>query len=485
MTGALVTSDETSFDVLIIGAGISGINAAYRLQQSFPQYRYAILEARDRIGGTWDLFRYPGIRSDSDLYTFGFSWYPWNRSNPIGEGKDILAYLQDAITTHNISPHVLFQHRVLAVEWDQRSWTVNTQHDGSQVQYTAKFLIFGTGYYDYNEPLATEIPGIEDFKGTVIHPQFWPEDFDYTNKNIIIIGSGATAVTLVPQLAQKADSVTMLQRSPSYLAAVTNRYTGGWLSPILPTTINYYINRLKNLVITRLLFGFCKAYPNAARNMFEKGVLKHLPPGYPLSPNFKPRYNPWEQRLCACPNGDFFAALRSGKAHVETGYIETVDSDGIQLKSGKKLSADTIVTATGLKVQFMGGIPIIVNGEKIDLSEKHMWNGFMLQDMPNAALLLGYTNASWTLGADASMSSICRLLKLMERKGYTVACPTLKDSSNLEPRPLLDLTSNYIKRAQGVPRAASMRPWNGRTDYFSDLWFAAFGNITNGLTLIA
>lgn len=483
MSGTLIPNEQTSFDVLIIGAGISGINAAYRLQQAFPQYRYAIMEARDRIGGTWDLFRYPGIRSDSDLYTFGFSWYPWNRSNPIGEGKDILAYLEDAMTTHNISSHVRFQHRVLSAKWDQRSWTVTVQHDGSQFQYTAKFLIFGTGYYDYHEPLATAIPGIETFKGDVIHPQFWPENFDYANKNIVIIGSGATAVTLVPKLAEKADRVTMLQRSPTYLASVTNLYSGGWLSRILPNTLNYYINRVYALVFDRLFYSFCRTYPNAARAMLEKDMGKQLPPGTPLNPHFKPRYNPWEQRLCACPNGDFFAALRSGKAHVETGFIEKVSSDGIQLTSGKRLSADTIVTATGLKLQFMGGIPIIVNGEKIDVSEKQMWNGFMLQDLPNAALMLGYTNASWTLGADASMSSIIRLLKLMDRKGYSVACPSLKDSSKLEPRPLLDLASNYIKRAQGVPKASSLRPWIGRTDYFSDMWFATLGNITDGLKL--
>lgn len=483
MTGALASNEQTSFDVVIIGAGISGINAAYRLQEAFPQQSYAILEARDRIGGTWDLFRYPGIRSDSDLYTFGFSWYPWNRSNPIGEGSDILAYLEDAMITHNISPHVRFQHRVLSVEWDQRSWAVNVQHDGTSSQYTAKFLIFGTGYYDYHEPLATSIPGIENFKGNVIHPQFWPEDFDYANKDIVIIGSGATAVTLVPKLAEKAERVTMLQRSPTYLASITNRYSGGWLSRILPSAINYYFNRMRRLVFGRLLYAFCRSYPNAARAMLEKGIVKELPPGFPLNPHFKPRYNPWEQRLCACPNGDFFAALRSGRAHVETGFIEKVDSDGIQLTSGKRLSADTIVTATGLKLQFMGGIPIIVNGERINISEKQMWNGFMLQDLPNAALMLGYTNASWTLGADASMTSICRLLKLMNRKGYSVACPSLKDSSKLEPRPLLDLASNYIKRAQDVPRASSLRPWIGRTDYFSDLWFATFGNITDGLKL--
>jgi cation diffusion facilitator CzcD-associated flavoprotein CzcO len=485
MTGAPITNEQTSFDVLIIGAGISGINAAYRLQEAFPNYRYAILEARDRIGGTWDLFRYPGIRSDSDLYTFGFSWYPWNRSNPIGEGQDILTYLQDAMTTHNISPHVQFHHRVLSVEWDQQTWTVNIQHDGSQFQYTAKFLIFGTGYYDHSEPLATTIPGIENFKGDVIHPQFWPEDFDYTNKNIVIIGSGATAVTLAPKLSEKADRVTMLQRSPTYLASLPNRHSGSWLSRILPTTINYYINRMKRLIIGHLMYAFCRAYPNAARGILEKGMSKQLPPGFPLNPHFKPRYNPWEQRLCVCPNGDFFAAIRSGKTHVVTDYIETVDSDGIQLKSGQRLTADTIVTATGLKWRFMGGIPITVNGEKIDISEKYMWNGFMMQDLPNAAALVGYASLSWTLGADASMSSICRLIKLMNSKGYSVARPSLKDSSKLEPRPLLDLSSNYIKRAEGMPRAASLRPWIGRTGYFSDMWFAIFGNITKGLELSA
>ncbi|KAJ5166373.1 uncharacterized protein N7482_005154 [Penicillium canariense] len=484
MSTASATSEPTAFDVLIIGAGISGINTAYRLQKAFPQYQYAILEARDSIGGTWDLFRYPGIRSDSDLYTFGFSWYPWNRSNPIGEGKDIRAYLQDAMTAHNIAPHVLLKHRVLSVEWDQQRWTANVQNEDFQYQFSSKFIIFGTGYYDYDKPLATTIPGIQNFKGDVIHPQFWPETFDYADKNIVVIGSGATAVTLVPKLAEKADRVTMLQRSPTYLASVTNLSSGGWLSRILPSSVNYYVNRFKRLVLGRLMFLFCRTYPNAARAFLEKRIVPQLPPGVPLSPHFKPRYKPWEQRLCACPNGDFFAALRSGKAQIETDYIETVESDGILLKSGKRLSADTIVTATGLKLQFAGGIPIIVNGEKLDISEKHIWNGIMLQDVPNAALLLGYTNAAWTLGADASMSSICRLLSLMETKGYSVACPSLRDPSKLELRPLLDLASNYITRAQGAaPKAASLRPWTGRTNYFSDLYFATFGNITEGLEL--
>ncbi|KAJ5376181.1 hypothetical protein N7509_013067 [Penicillium cosmopolitanum] len=484
MGEATPASATPSFDGIIIGAGISGINAAYRLASDFPDYRYAILEARDSIGGTWDLFRYPGIRSDSDLYTFGFPWYPWNQPNPIAEGKNIVAYLKDAATAHNITPHILFQHSVQSAEWDQQMWTIDVDHDGTEARFSAKFLIFGTGYYDYHKALQTMIPGIQDFQGNVIHPQFWPEDFDYTDKSIIVIGSGATAVTLVPNLAKKASRVTMLQRSPSYIFSLPNSMKRGWLSRILPTKIAYYFNRMWYLGSAQFMFRFSRWYPAAVRAAIEKKTSAQLPLGIPLNPHFNPRYNPWEQRLCLCPDGDFFKALCSGKAQVETGIIETIDSDGIQLTSGQRLSADTIITATGLKLQLAGGIRIIVNGEKFDMSKKYMWNGLMLQDLPNAAILLGYTNASWTLGADASMLSICRLLKLMESKGYSVACPDLSDSTQLEPGPILNLNSTYITRAnEQLPKGASQRPWIGRANYFSDLYFAKFGDLSQGLKL--
>ena len=476
---------ETPFDVLVIGSGISGINAAYHLQNELPQCRFAVLEARDSIGGTWDLFRYPGIRSDSDLYTFGFTWHKWNRSNPIAEGGDILEYLDDAITSHRLKDRILFNHRVLSVEWHQDSWTVNVQTKERDFHYRTRFLIFGTGYYDYQQPLTTEIPGLENFQGQIIHPQFWPEDLDYTNKKITVIGSGATAITLVPKLAELAERVTMLQRSPTYIAAVPNPVQGKWWTRLLPQSWVYYLRRTWRIIFSQALLKFCRTFPGAARSLFERGTLKQLPLGIPLDPHFKPRYNPWEQRLCASPDGDFFKALGSRKAAVETGTIETVDERGIQLTSGRRLDADLIVTATGLRLQMCGGIPIYVDGKRIDLSRKHVWNGLMLQDLPNAALLLGYVNASWTLGADAGMHLTCRVLKYLERNGHKAAVPDFAESGKVNRVPLLDLNSTYLTRAQeSLPKATQHRPWVSRTNYVSDMYYARFGDLSAGLRFV-
>lgn len=473
----------SSFDFLIIGAGISGINAGYHLQTEFPDCSFAILEARNNIGGTWDLFRYPGIRSDSDLYTFGFKWFPWNQSNPIAEGGDILKYLEDAATTHNIRQHIRLNHRVSSAGWDGRGWTLEVENQNGNQELRSRFIIFATGYYDYHNPLDAAIPGLEDFQGNVIHPQFWPESFDAVGKKIVVIGSGATAVTLIPSLAEDAQSVTMLQRSPSYLASVPNgsRLNPGWAS-LLPKSAMFRFRRLWFLVIPQLFYAFCQKLPNAASALLEARVKAQLPPNISVDPHFKPRYNPWEQRLCACPDGDFFRALSSTKAKVETGVIDHVDEHGVQLASGKRLDADTIITATGLRMQFFGGIPITINGQKLNSAAKYTWNGLMLQDLPNAMLILGFPNASWTLGADIAMHLTCRVLKHMQCNGYESAVPILEDRSNLDDRAVMDLTSTYIKRAAGeLPRASTQRPWVSRTGYFSDLYFSRFGNIKKGL----
>ncbi|OGM48748.1 putative flavin-binding monooxygenase [Aspergillus bombycis] len=473
---------STSFDVLIVGAGISGINAAYRLQTDFPNYRFAILEARNNIGGTWDLVRYPGIRSDSDLYTFGFKWFPWNQSNPIAEGADILRYLEDAAIAYGIKQHIRLNHRVHAARWDGHEWNLDVESGGTSETLSARFIIIATGYYDYHNPLEATIPGLQNFQGEVIHPQFWPDKFDALGKRIIVIGSGATAVTLIPSLAEDSESVTMLQRSPTYLASVPNdRFNTIW-ARILPKSVLYYVRRLWYLVVPQIFYRFCHAFPNAARSMLQKGMKAQLPLGVPFDPHFVPRYNPWDQRLCACPDGDFFNALRSTKAKVETGVIEMVDGGGIQLTSGKRLDADVIVTATGLRMQFFGGIPIYIQGEKLDTSTKYTWNGLMLQDLPNAALVVGFVNASWTLGADIAMQLVGRILKHMESKGYSTAIPTLGNQGQLAKKPMLDLTSTYVKRgAKELPKASDQRPWVSRTSYFSDLYFATFGNINKGL----
>ena len=481
-------NSDTSLDVLVIGAGIGGINAAYHLKTELPHCRFAVLEGRDNMGGTWDLFRYPGIRSDSDLYTFGFTWYKWNRSNPIADGGDILAYLDDAVTTHRLKDRILFNHRVASLEWAQNQWTAEVQHAGATVTFRARFVIFATGYYDYHRPLGTVIPGLDNFQGKVIHPQFWPEDLDYTDKRIVVIGSGATAITLIPKLAERAERVTMLQRSPTYIAAVPNRSKASWWTRLLPESWTYYLRRIFRLVFGQLFFNFCRTFPNAARSFFEKRTLSRLPIGIPLDPHFQPRYNPWDQRLCASPEGDFFKALGSRKAAIETDTVSTVDANGIRLATGEYLPADMIITATGLKLQICGGIPITVNGTQLDITQKYIWNGAMLQDLPNAVMVLGYVNASWTLGADASMGLACRMLKLLEQKRHSAVVPVREGDQNkgkAQDRPLLGLNSTYLLRAQdSLPKASSMRPWVSRTNYFADMFHARFGDMTTGLKFL-
>lgn len=487
MTKSRTSSNaETSLDVLVIGAGIGGINAAYHLQTELPHCRFAVLEARDNMGGTWDLFRYPGIRSDSDLYTFGFTWYKWNRSNPIADGDDILAYLDDAVTTHHLKDRILLNHRVTSLEWGHDQWTAKVQRDDTSLNFRARFIIFATGYYDYHQPLQTVIPGLDNFQGQTIHPQFWPENLDYADKRIVVIGSGATSITLVPKLAERAEHVTMLQRSPSYIAAVPNRSKASWWTRLIPEFWTYYLRRIFRLVFGQLLFNYCRTFPASARSFFEKRTLSRLPIGIPLDPHFKPRYNPWDQRLCASPDGDFFKALGSRKASIETDTISTIDSKGIQLTNGEYLPADMIITATGLKLQICGGIPITVNGNQLDITQKYTWNGAMLQDLPNAVMVLGYVNASWTLGADASMQLACRMMKHLERNGYSAVIPVRDDKNYKAPdRPLLGLSSTYLVRAQdSLPKASSVRPWVSRTNYFADMFHARFGDMNTGLKFV-
>jgi cation diffusion facilitator CzcD-associated flavoprotein CzcO len=486
MNGHANGSADTHIDVAIIGAGISGINAAYRLQTSLPGYSYTIIEARGAVGGTWDLFRYPGLRSDSDLYTFGFAWNPWVKDNPIADGASISKYIRESAAKYGIDRHIRFHHRLIAADWssDRRLWTLTLDADGQTRYVQARFIIYGSGYYDYNEPLPAAIPGLENFKGRTIHPQFWPEDLDYTDKKVVVIGSGATAVTLVPELAKKASHATMLQRSPTYIVSLSNK-SRGWFSWLLPSIIQHKLTRLSWAFTARLFFLFCQAFPNLAKRILRREALRQLPANIPHDPHFKPRYNPWDQRVCFCPDGDFFKALRSGRADIKTDTIRTVTEHGIELDSGETLEADIIVTATGLKMQIAGGSTIVVDGEKIDISEKFIWNGVMLQDVPNAGFVIGYTNASWTLGADATATLICRLLKYMDRRNITAAIPRVDASSKLQPRRLLNLSSTYISVAEKhLPKAADARPWLPRDNYFSDIFKAMFGRLDTGLELV-
>ncbi|KAJ6036171.1 hypothetical protein N7540_000450 [Penicillium herquei] len=479
---------DTNYDVIIVGAGLSGINAAYRLQSQFPDLRYAILEARENLGGTWDFFKYPGIRSDSPLLTYGYSWHPWNKDHLLGEGSEILQYIDDAATEQNIKEKILFQHRLFGAEWSSldQSWSLNVHREGETKTFSARFLVLGTGYYNYEQALETNIPGIENFQGQVIHPQFWPENLDYSNKKIIVIGSGATAITLLPKLAANAD-VTMLQRSPSYIMPIQNKAKDSWLRYILSDSLRYKFERMRSLLITRAFVLLCRAYPDFSKWLIKKGVSKLLPENIPYDPHFKPSYIPWEQRFCVCPDGDFFDCLRNGRANIKTDTIKSVREHGIELNSGDRLDADIIVTATGLSMLFAGGTSFVVDGVPFVASEKFTWRGMMLQDLPNAAYLFGYTNASWTPGVDATSVFVCRLLKEMKRLGMGTAVPRLglKDAQDIKPRKMFGLTSTYVARAKNIlPKAGDRAPWLPRESYFQDWKFAKSGDL-EGLELVS
>lgn len=477
------------YDVIIIGAGISGIDIAYRLQTKLPDYSYTILEARNALGGTWDLFRYPGVRSDSDLHTFGFPWQPWLSKSAIASGESILSYINDSAAVHGIDRHVQFHHKLTAANWSssQQLWTLTVDVDGEKEIFHTHFLIMGCGYFDYNQPRLTTIPGIENFKGTVVHPQFWPQDLNFTDKKVVIIGSGATAVTLLPSIGEKATSVTMLQRSPSYVASrPTSDFLETFVRNWLPQRIALKISRWKNILVTLLFVKFSAAYPSTVRRLLKKATVAQLPASIPHSPHFEPRYNPWEQRLCLCPDGDFFTALKKGNASVVTDKIKTMTADRIVLNSGQEVEADIIVTATGLKILIAGGALISVDRELVRPSEKYVWNGTMLQDFPNAFFLIGYTNATWTLGADAGALLVCRILKEMKKKGWTSVVPRIgeEEMRKMPKKPLLNLTSTYLQEQgakEQLPIAGDRGPWRSREHYLVDWWNARFGGIREGL----
>ncbi|KAF9889514.1 hypothetical protein FE257_007224 [Aspergillus nanangensis] len=480
---------EQDYDVLIVGAGISGINAAYRLQTQFPQLRYTILEARSRLGGTWDLFRYPGIRSDSDLFTFGFAWHPWDQGNPIADGPAIVSYVNNAAEKHGIKPHIQFNHRVLGADWSSADhrWSLSVEDNQQSTRsISGRFLIFGTGYYDYHTPLQADIPNLSSFSGQLIHPQFWPADLDYANKKVVIIGSGATAITLLPKMAESAAKVTMLQRSPTYILSLPNRRRT-LLSYLLPTALYRKLQRISWLLTSRFFFLFCQSFPTIARLILRLSVKLQLPRHVPYDPHFRPRYNPWDQRLCVCPDGDFFKSLHTGRADVKTDTIASVTPTGIDLTSGDSLDADIIVTATGLRLQIAGGTSLSVDGVPVHLSEKFLWHGIMLQDLPNAAFVIGYTNASWTLGADATAQFLVRLLGEMDRRGVKAAVPRVPAEKQkvLQPRRLLNLSSTYVTKAEEhLPKAADRGPWLPRDNYLDDLKFAKKGSIDEDMEFV-
>jgi monooxygenase len=460
-------------DVLIVGAGISGIGAAYHLGERCPGKSYAILEARDDLGGTWDLFRYPGIRSDSDMHTLGYRFKPWTDEKAIADGDLILDYVRETARENGIERNIRFGHRVVRAEWStlDARWTIEVERTGSgeTLQLTCGYFWSCTGYYRYDEGYTPEFEGRERFAGTVVHPQHWPEDLDYAGKRVVVIGSGATAVTLVPAMAKEAEQVTMLQRSPTYVVAMPGEDPiARAVRRVLPLKAAYALIRWKNVLLQMAVYNLSKSRPTFVKRMIRKGNERLLPAGYDIDKHFKPRYNPWDQRMCLVPNGDLFASLRSGEAEIVTDRIETFTEAGIKLESGSELAADVIITATGLNVLFLGGMELVVDGEAVDFSKLMAYKGMMLNGIPNFVFTLGYTNASWTLKADLTSEYVCRLLNHMDAHGYRRCVPEVTDPSVVE-EPILDFNSGYVLRAlDKLPKQGSKEPWKLRQNYVVD-----------------
>ncbi|MEV6275376.1 NAD(P)/FAD-dependent oxidoreductase [Nocardia sp. NPDC051832] len=457
-------------DVVIVGAGLSGIGAAYRLQTECPGKSYAILEARDTLGGTWDLFRYPGIRSDSDMFTLGYPFKPWRDAKAIADGPSILRYIKETAAEFGIDQHIRYRTKVVAAEWssDISRWTLTVETESGERTLTCNFLYTCAGYYNYDQGHAPEFPGAATFSGQTVHPQFWPEDLDYTGKRVVVIGSGATAVTLVPAMADAAASVTMLQRSPTWISAVPGRdKQADKIRELLPPDLAHRVIRTKNILFNIGFYQYCRRRPESARKLLTGLTTRILKDEQAVAEHFTPSYNPWDQRLCAVPDADFFKAMKKGQAEVVTDHIDTFVPEGIRLKSGRLLAADIIVTATGLQLLAFGGITPIVDGRKVELSDQFVWQGAMLTGIPNFAVCLGYTNASWTLRADLTHRLVCKVLRHMDRNRFAAVVP--EPEGNLSERPLLDLASGYVQRSiADFPRQGDRHPWKVRQNYLLD-----------------
>ena len=472
------------FDVLIVGAGISGVDAAYHLQKSCPSKTYAILEARDAIGGTWDLFRYPGIRSDSDMHTLGFPFRPWDGDKSIAEGASIRRYIEETAGEFGIDRHIRFGHRVTRASWSsaETRWTIEADAEGQMRRFSCAFLFLCSGYYDYAQGHRPVWPGEAQYRGRIIHPQHWPAALECTDKKIIVIGSGATAMTLVPSLAKKAAHVTLLQRSPSYVVSRPSvDPLAAWAQRRMKRTAAERLVRWKNILLGIFFFNLARKRPERMRRLIEKGLRPLLPPHFDAGRHFNPRYNPWDQRLCLVPDGDLFDAIRSGRVSIVTDRIETFTEDGIRLASGEALEADIVVTATGLDVKLLGGIEMSVDGTSVNVAERIAYKGMMLSDVPNLFLSFGYTNASWTLKCDLTSRYVCRVLNHMDRHGSQVCVPSLP-AGGMERRPLIDFTSGYVQRASAVlPAQGSRRPWRVHQNYIRDLFAMNFSRVADNV----
>jgi cation diffusion facilitator CzcD-associated flavoprotein CzcO len=474
----------TDVDVVIIGAGISGLGAAYRITERNPGISYVILERREQLGGTWDLFRYPGVRSDSSIFTLCFPWEPWTRKERVADGVDIRDYLTATAHKYGIDQNIRFNTYARSADWDSSTdtWTVTAEHDGDEVTYRGRFVFFGSGYYNYDEGYTPDFPGLDEFGGTVVHPQHWPEDFDYHGKKIVVIGSGATAMSLIPSLAAQAAKVTMLQRSPTYLfsAARSSRPTN-LVRKVLPRRLSHSFARQSNALMEGLIWFLARKTPGFVKWWIRSIAVRALPKGYDVDTHFKPRYNPWDQRLCLIPDADLYTAIGDGRAEVVTDHIDYLDSTGIVVKSGRHLDADVVITATGLQLQALGGVEVSIDGAEIKPQDRFVYKAHMLEDVPNLFWCVGYTNASWTLRADMTARATAKLLAHMNSHGYTHAYPHL-DGEPMPEKPAWDIQAGYVLRApHALPKSGIKRPWNVRQNYFADAIDHRFDRITEAM----
>ncbi len=470
------------FDVVIVGAGLSGIGAAHHLQDALPHKSFTILESRDAIGGTWDLFRYPGVRSDSDMFTLGYAFRPWLGENSIADGASIRDYIRETATADNIDRKIRFGHKLLRAAWSSTSatWTLDVAEGGKTVRLTCGFLFMCAGYYDYEGGYTPDFAGIADFGGTVVHPQAWPDDLAIAGKRIVVIGSGATAVTLVPALTERGAAVTMLQRSPSYVVSLPARDRFAQrMRNLLPERLAYRVVRWRNILISRYFYSYARRKPEETRTRILGMARKKLGPDFDVQTHFNPSYNPWDQRMCLIPDGDLFKALRRGKAEIVTDEIERFNETGLTLRSGRTLAADIVVTATGLRMKLIGGVTLSIDGHPVDLATTTSYKGSMFSDVPNLAYALGYTNASWTLKCDLTSAWVCRVLAYMDKRGF--ACCVPKRDPAVGTRPLIDFSSGYVRRSIGAfPKQGDRKPWRLNQNYLLDTMALKYGAIDDG-----
>ena len=474
---------QNEFDVVIVGAGLSGVGAGYYLKRDCPDRTFAILENRDAIGGTWDLFRYPGIRSDSDMFTLGYAFKPWREQKAIADGPSIKKYVNETAREYGIDQHIRFKHKVKRASWSSETarWTIEAEHDGKVVRFVCKFLLSCAGYYSYDKGYLPDFKGMDGFKGALIHPQHWPEDLDYSGKRVIVIGSGATAVTLVPAMTDKAAHVTMLQRSPTYMVSLpAEDALANWMGRHLPASLAYDITRLRKVLFQQFFFRLARSRPQKTKERLLGLIREQLGADYDMETHFTPRYNPWEQRLCLVPDNDMFLAIKAGKASIATDTIEAFTEKGIKLSSGKELEADIIITATGLNLQMFGGAELNVDGEKVETGKLYAYKGAMYSDVPNFASVFGYTNASWTLRADLICQYVCRVVNYLHDYKLDQVTPRL--GTEHQDKPFVDFSSGYFQRAKDIlPKQTTIAPWKQNQSYAHDLMDLRFGAIEDGV----